>query len=133
MFLLLRSSFPSSAETYDRSGYFTIFEHPKDIQLHSLSTISINFYICMAYSCRNNSPGKNPQLFFISNKIVIIFIKCSLKILEIHWSSIILINYHTGHVSISSLLLCLLSVMVMYFVRRFLEEHFWCFSSSSVW
>lgn len=59
MFLLLRSSFPSSAETYDRSGYFTIFEHPEDIQLHSLSTISINFYICMAYSCRNHSLGKN--------------------------------------------------------------------------
>lgn len=111
--------------------YLNILKTSSSIRLAQLVSIFISVWLTAAgiiHLVKIIQKG-----FFYKYKILINFIKCSLKILEIHWSSIILINYHTGHVSISSLLQCLLSVMVMYFVRRFLEEHFWCFSSSSVW
>ena len=52
-----RSPFPSSATTHERSRYPSIFKYPKNLQFHTLGTISINFYISMVNSGWNHSFG----------------------------------------------------------------------------
>jgi hypothetical protein len=53
----IRSPFPSSAPTYERSRYPPIFEYSQNIQFHTLGTISLNFYISMVNSGWNHSFG----------------------------------------------------------------------------
>lgn len=52
-----RSPISSSVTPHDCTGYFTIFKRSKNIELDTLGSTSINFYICMVNSSGHNTSG----------------------------------------------------------------------------
>jgi hypothetical protein len=129
-----RSSFPSSAATYERSRYPPVLEYPQNLQFHSLGTISLDFYISMVNSGWNHSFGECPRHITRSRALI----SCSTqiyswKIPATRWSSTIHINYRTGHVFTFSSSRCRPSDTVTCSARRCWDELSSYSSSSSDW
>lgn len=128
---LLRSPFPSSVATHERSRYPSVLKYSQNIKLHTLGTTSINFYIGMVNSSWNHSLGELINCR-ASNHLTMAS-ENSWRIPAIHWSSTIHINSHIGHVSTFSSLRCQPSAMVTSSAKPSWDELSSCSSYLSDW